>query len=44
MHRIFLPIYHFFKAHKALMYVLMIASAVVFAIFGFKLRFEEDIF
>ena len=43
MHRIFLPLYHFFKAHKALMYVLMIASAVVFAIFGFKLRFEEDI-
>ena len=35
MHRIFLPIYHFFKAHKALMYVLMIASALVFAFFGF---------
>ena len=43
MHRIFLPIYHFFKAHKALMYILMIASTLVFAFFGSKLRFEEDI-
>lgn len=43
MHRIFLPIYHFFKGRKALMYVLMIASALVFAFFGLKLRFEEDI-
>ena len=43
MHRIFLPIYHFFKAHKALMYILMVATTVVFAFFGSKLRFEEDI-
>jgi len=43
MHRIFLPVYNFFKGHKALMYVLMIASTLVFAWFGFKIRLEEDI-
>ena len=43
MHRILLPVYNFFKGHKALMYVLMIASTLVFAWFGFKIRLEEDI-
>ena len=43
MHKIFLPIYHFFKDHKALMYVLMIASTVVFFYFGLHLHLEEDI-
>ena len=43
MHRIFVPIYRFFKAHKALMYIVMVASALLFAFFGFQLRFEEDI-
>ena len=43
MHRIFLPIYHFFKAHKALMYILLVTSTVLFAFFGSRLRFEEDI-
>ena len=43
MHRIFLPIYHFFKERKVLMYILMIASALVFVYFGLQLRLEEDI-
>ena len=43
MHRIFLPIYHFFKDRKALMYILMIASALVFVWFGLHIRLEEDI-
>ena len=43
MHRIFLPLYRFFQGHKALMWVLLVASTLVFAWFGTKLRFEEDI-
>ena len=43
MHRIFLPIYHFFRDHKALMYILLIGSTLVFAWFGFKLQYEENI-
>ena len=43
MHRIFLPIYHFFKGHKALLYACLIVSTAVFAWFGAKLRYEEDI-
>ena len=43
MHRIFLPIYYFFKAHKGLMYAILIVSTVIFAFYGFRLRFEEDI-
>ena len=43
MHRIFLPIYHFFKGHKALLYILLIASTAVFGWFGAKLQYEEDI-
>ena len=43
MHRIFLPIYHFFKERKALMYILMIASALVFVWFGLHIHLEEDI-
>lgn len=43
MHRIFLPIYRFFCRKKALMWVLLIASTLVFAFFGFQLRYEEDI-
>ena len=44
MHRIFLPIFHFFHNHKVLMYVVMAASFVLFAFFGLKLKYEEDIF
>ena len=43
MHRIFLPIYHFLKGHKALLYTLLVASTAVFAWFGAKLLYEEDI-
>ena len=43
MHRIFLPVYHFFKGHKALLYAILIASTAVFAWFGAKLQYEEDI-
>jgi len=43
MHRIFLPIYNFFKHRKALMYILMIGSALIFTYFGLHLHLEEDI-
>ena len=43
MHRIFLPIYRFFQAHKWLMYLCLIGSLAVFAFFGAKLRYEENI-
>lgn len=43
MHRIFLPIYRFFREHKALMYILMIGSTLLFAWFGFQLQYEENI-
>ena len=43
MHRIFVPIYHFFQRHKALMYALMAVSFLLFAAFGIQLRYEEDI-
>ena len=43
MHRIFLPLYNFFQGHKALMWILLISSTLVFGWFGIKLRYEEDI-
>ena len=43
MHRIFLPLYHFFKGHKALMYLVLLASTFVFGWYGFKLQYEENI-
>ena len=43
MHRIFLPLYHFFKQRKGLLYALLIASTAVFAWFGSQIRLEEDI-
>ena len=43
MHKIFLPIYKYFQSHKAVMYALLIASTLVFAFFGLRLRYEEDI-
>ena len=43
MHRIFLPIYHFFKKHKASLYILLALSSLVFIWYGAKLRYEEDI-
>jgi len=43
MQRIFLSIYRFFQSHKALMYIMIVVSSVVFLFFGLKLHFEEDI-
>ena len=43
MHRIFLPIYHFFRRQKALMYVILAATTLLFAFYGSKLQLEEDI-
>ncbi len=43
MHRVFVPIYRFFRSHKALLYVLLALSTLVFVIFGTKLRYEEDV-
>ena len=44
MSRIFLPIYRFFHSHKALMYIAMGLSFVVFICFGLRVQYEEDIF
>lgn len=43
MHKIFLPIYRFFSGHKALMYLIIAVTTVVFAVFGMRLHYEEDI-
>ena len=43
MHKIFLPIFRYFRRNKALLYVLMTVTFVVFLFFGLKLHFEEDI-
>ena len=43
MHRIFLPIYHFFRKHKPLMWILLVATSVLFLFFGLKVKYEEDI-
>ena len=43
MHRIFVPIYHFFQRHKGLLYLLLAGSFLLFLAFGVRLRYEEDI-
>ena len=43
MHRIFVPIYNYFKFHKPLMYIIMAVSFGVFLFFGLKVKYEEDI-
>ena len=43
MHRIFLPIYQYFKRHKALMFTLMGILFAVFLFFGLQVKYEEDI-
>ena len=43
MHRIFLPIYHYFSKHKSLMWTILAATSVIFLFFGLQLRYEEDI-
>lgn len=43
MERIFISIYRYFKGHRWLMWLLLLGSAVVFAVFGFRLHYEENI-
>ena len=43
MHRIFLPIYHYFHRHKAALYILLVLSSALFIFFGTRLRYEEDV-
>ena len=43
MHKVFIPIYRFFKSRQVLMYLVMAVAFVVFATFGLQLHFEEDI-
>ena len=43
MHRIFLPIYHFFRKHKPLMWILLVATSVLFLFFGLQVKYEEDV-
>ena len=43
MHKVFLPIYQFFRNHKILMYLIMVVTTLVFLFFGLRLHFEEDI-
>ena len=43
MHRIFLPIYHYFQRHKTALYLLLVLSSALFIFFGLKLRYEEDV-
>ncbi len=43
MHRIFLPIYRFFKDHKVLMYLLMFLTFILFVVFGLQMKYEENL-
>ena len=43
MHKIFLPLYRYFRGHRAAMYTLLIVSTLVFLFFGLQLRYEEDV-
>ena len=43
MTKFFLSLYRFFRQHKALYYIIMIGSAVIFALAASKIRLEENI-
>ncbi|MCR5710378.1 MAG: MMPL family transporter [Bacteroidales bacterium] len=43
MHRIFLPIYRYFKGHRVALFLSLILSTLVFIFFGARLHYEEDI-
>ena len=43
MHRIFLPLYRWFKSHKVLMHILLWGSFALFAFFGLRITLEENI-
>lgn len=43
MHRLFIPLYHFFRQRKGLMVFLIVASFLLFLFFGLKVKYEEDV-
>ena len=43
MHKIFLPIYRFFKAHKPLMFMVLTALSAVLVLFALKMKYEENL-
>lgn len=43
MTRLFISLYRYFKAHKAVFYSILIASTLIFGYFATKIRFEENI-
>lgn len=43
MHNLFIAIYRYFKAHKAVMWTLLVASTLLFGFFGLRLVYEEDL-
>lgn len=43
MTRLFISLYRYFKAHKAVFYCILVVSALVFGYFATKIRFEENI-
>jgi len=43
MTHLFLTLYRYFKAHKAVFYTILIVSTLVFAYFATRIRFEENI-
>ena len=43
MTRLFLFLYRYFKAHKAVFYTVLIASTIIFGFFASRIRFEENI-
>ena len=43
MHKIFLPIYRFFKSRKALMYSILAVLTLFFAFFASKIDLEENL-
>jgi len=43
MHKIFVPVYQYFSKRKTLMYIILVATSLVFLFFGLKVKYEEDI-
>ena len=43
MSKLFLSIYRYFRSHKALMWIVMLVSAAVFAFYGLQMKYDEDI-
>ena len=43
MTKFFLNLYRFFKSHKALYYVIVLGTTLLFGYFALQIRFEENI-